>query len=108
MTESLRTLCAERAYRESTQHADALVIDVREPNECAQQPVPGSINLPLSQIDRLLPQQVRDQQKPLYLHCALGKRAAMAAEKAQQLGYQRVCIINATLAAILDAQGGDR
>ena len=60
----------------------------------AMQQVPGSVNLPLSQIDQLLPRQVDNLHRPLYLHCALGKRAAMAAAKAQQLGYQQVCVIN--------------
>ena len=56
----------------------ALLIDIREPAEYAQQRIAGSINLPLSQPPGLLPQLVG---KTVIFHCLSGKRTAMNAEK---------------------------
>ncbi|MGE3690208.1 MAG: rhodanese-like domain-containing protein [Novosphingobium sp.] len=56
----------------------ALVVDVREPNEFAQGHIPGAVNLPLSQFspDRL---PEHDGRK-LVLNCLGGKRSGQALE----------------------------
>jgi rhodanese-related sulfurtransferase len=56
----------------------ALLIDIREPGEYAQQRIAGSINLPLAQLPGLLPQIAG---RPVIFHCLGGKRTAMNAEK---------------------------
>jgi rhodanese-related sulfurtransferase len=52
----------------------ALLIDIREPAEYAQQRIAGSVNLPLSQLPGLLPQMAG---KAVIFHCLSGKRTAM-------------------------------
>jgi rhodanese-related sulfurtransferase len=77
---------------------DALVIDVREPQEHAQGIVPGAVaiargvlefnifNLPALQA--LNDNQVLE--KPIYIYCASGGRSACAAHSLQQIGFKQV------------------
>ncbi|MDR2220471.1 MAG: rhodanese family protein [Methylobacillus sp.] len=56
----------------------ALLIDIRESAEHAQQNIAGAINLPLAQLPGLLPQV---SGKIVIFHCLGGKRTAMNVEK---------------------------
>lgn len=58
---------------------EALVVDVREPEEFAAGHIPGAINMPLStfQASKLPPANGRK----LVLNCLGGKRSAMALDK---------------------------
>jgi rhodanese-related sulfurtransferase len=56
----------------------ALLIDIREPAEHAQQRIAGAVNLPLSQLPGPLPQAAG---KVVIFHCLSGKRTAMNADK---------------------------
>ena len=88
----LRCLEAAAALAEAAEN-NGLVIDVREAAEVEQTPVAGSHNLPRSMLEMKIVEQVRDAQQPLYLHCASGARATLAAEQLQRLGYQQVTVI---------------
>jgi len=58
---------------------DALVVDVREPEEFSGGHIPGAINMPLSQFR---PSQLPDPGEKLQvLNCAAGRRSAMALDK---------------------------
>ena len=58
---------------------DAMVVDVREPEEFSGGHIPGAINMPLS---RFRPSQLPDSgDKLLVLNCAAGRRSAMALDK---------------------------
>ncbi|MEH6470473.1 MAG: rhodanese-like domain-containing protein [Halopseudomonas sp.] len=105
---SIRTLCADSAHKECGQHPDALIIDVREPLECQQNPIQGSINIPRGILEAALPLQVQDPHHPIYLHCASGMRATLAAEQLTRQGYTRVSVIHAPLDAINKARSEDR
>jgi NADPH-dependent 2,4-dienoyl-CoA reductase/sulfur reductase-like enzyme/rhodanese-related sulfurtransferase len=66
--------------------ADAVVVDVRDPDEYAAGRIPGAINLPLSQLrarHRELPHD-----RPLALCCGVGQRAYYATRFLQQRGYR--------------------
>jgi len=56
----------------------ALLIDVREASEHAQQRIPGAANVPLAQLPGLLPAVAKG---PVIFHCLGGKRTAMYAER---------------------------
>ena len=58
---------------------EALVVDVREPNEFAAGHIPGAVNMPLSAFQASkLPHPAG---KKLILNCLGGKRSAMALDK---------------------------
>ncbi len=67
-------------------HSDALLLDVREPDEFAAGHMPGAVNLPLSQLrDRYaeLP-TTRD----IWISCGVGQRAYYATRFLAQHGYR--------------------
>lgn len=66
--------------------ADALVVDVREPDEYAAGHVSGAINLPLGQLRRRYGELPRD--RPLALCCGVGQRAYYATRFLLQHGYR--------------------
>ncbi|MEH6649576.1 MAG: rhodanese-like domain-containing protein [Motiliproteus sp.] len=102
---AIRMLCPKSAYQECRNNPDAIVIDVREPHECQQQPVAGSINIPRGSLEVALPQQVNNPDQPLYLHCASGMRATLAAEQLLRQGYTHVSVIQASVEDLCAMRG---
>lgn len=72
--------------QEAKGNKDAVIIDVREPDEYVQGHVPGSINIPTSQINTV--NYAKDT--PLYLYCLSGGRSKMAMGFLEQKGFQNV------------------
>jgi rhodanese-related sulfurtransferase len=68
----------------------AIVIDVRTREEFAAGHLPTAINLPLQDIDTLLPRRIQDKNKLLLLHCQSGMRSALAVKRLTNMGYTRV------------------
>ena len=67
---------------------EALVVDVRQPDEHELQRIPGSLLLPLDDINaesaaRVLP----DKNALTYVYCRSGVRSTAACEKLEALGY---------------------
>ncbi|MHB1207777.1 MAG: rhodanese-like domain-containing protein [Rhodospirillaceae bacterium] len=72
-------------WRETGQ---AVIVDVREPDEWEEAHIPDAILMPLSSFD---PAQIPDPQgKHLVFHCRSGRRCGLAAEKAVAAGYTGV------------------
>jgi rhodanese-related sulfurtransferase len=93
---NMRCINATEARKEMA-NIKHLFIDVREPAEVAENPAPGSINIPRGVIEMCILEQCTDANKPLYIHCATGARATLAAEQLKRLGYQKVTIITCGL-----------
>jgi NADPH-dependent 2,4-dienoyl-CoA reductase/sulfur reductase-like enzyme/rhodanese-related sulfurtransferase len=65
---------------------DALLVDVREPEEFARGHMPKAINLPLSQLRSRYVELPKDHD--IWLCCAVGQRAYYAARFLMQRGYR--------------------
>ena|ERR1035441_1976068 len=65
----------------------ALVIDVRTPGEYNSGHLTNAINIPLAEIETVVPQRVKDKRQVLLLHCASGMRSGIAQKKLNSLGY---------------------
>jgi len=65
----------------------ALVIDVRSPGEFNSGHLAKAINLPLDEIETILPRRVKDKNQVLLLHCASGMRSGLARQKLKSMGY---------------------
>ena len=65
----------------------ALVIDVRSPGEFKSGHLARAINLPLDEIETVLPGRVPDKNQVLLLHCASGTRSGAACQKLKKMGY---------------------
>lgn len=70
--------------------ADALLIDVRSPEEYAERHLPGATLLPLDRIGEEIPRVAPDKSTPIQLYCRTGNRSAKAQQLLQQLGYRQV------------------
>ena len=71
------------------QTADAVLLDVRTPQEYRSGHVPGSQNLPLQSLDRIT-NIVNNRNIPLFVYCQSGGRSRQAAAILQQMGYPNV------------------
>lgn len=79
---------------------DAVLIDVREPEEHAADHIPGSVNIPRGVIEAeveprpelggVTAPELQDRHRPIYLYCRSGGRSALAADALQQMGFTKV------------------
>lgn len=74
---------------EYLRHPDAKLLDVRTPAEYIQGHIPGSLNIPLHNLEEV-EFLVDSKDKPLYLYCQSGTRSRIAAMELQELGYKNV------------------
>ena len=80
---------------------NALILDVREPQEHQQGMIPDATPIPRGVLEFKifdLPQlkeltQEKAQQTPIYIYCASGGRSACAALALQQLGFTQVASV---------------
>lgn len=76
----------------------ALIIDVREPHEFAAGHIPGAINIPRAMIDSQIWNHVgapdrADMQRPIVLQCQAGRRASLAAQSLEKLGFTQTTAV---------------
>ena len=65
----------------------ALLIDVRSPGEFNSGHLPSVINIPLGEIETVLPRRTKDKNQVLLLHCHSGMRSGAAVKKLKSMGY---------------------
>lgn len=76
--------------------ANALIIDVRTPEEYAEKYIDGAINIPIYEIDNLK-NEIIDKDKVILLYCKTSKRSRIAKEILMQNGYKNVYTFNAKI-----------
>lgn len=76
------------AFKEILATGEAVVVDVRTPDEYAAGHIEGAINVPLNTIAQSLDKFPTD--KPVMVYCASGHRAGMATSALRILGYDNV------------------
>jgi rhodanese-related sulfurtransferase len=67
---------------------EALILDVREPEELQQVSVTGALHIPLGDLHYRLEEIPRD--RDVYVLCHVGQRSAIATEFLRHLGHERV------------------
>ena len=67
----------------------AVLIDVRSEEEYGQGHIPGSINIPLNDIERVL-QECPEKDTPIFVHCLTGSRSGQAFSFLKRSGYTKV------------------
>ncbi len=78
---------------------DALVVDVREPNEFAAGHVLGAKNLPLARLDASGADLGKRKERPLIVCCDGGERSAKALAALKKQGFTRVANLSGGIAA---------
>jgi len=67
----------------------AVLLDVRSRPEYEEGHIPGSVNLPLSEIIRA-ESIISDKETPIFVYCYSGARSRQASHALQHMGYSRV------------------
>ena len=81
----------------------AVVVDVCEPEEFSAGHVGGARNVPLGQLEKRLPEVVKNKTLPVILVCNNGGRAVRAEGIARKLGYDKAQAMAGGLKAWTDA-----
>ena len=102
----IRRLEASAAAAELEQN-NGLVIDVREPAEVSAKAARGTVNIPRGLLEMKVPEVCKDSRHPIYLHCAAGGRACLAAEQLGRLGYENVTAITCNIDNVVNALDGN-
>ena len=85
---------------------NVLLVDVREPEEVAQRPVVGSINIPRGVLEMKITELTQDPSAPICVHCASGARALLAAEQLMRMGFNNVKAVESGIDDISTILGG--
>ena len=80
---------------------DALVLDVREPEEYARGHVPGAINVPQAELASRLDELPRG--RAILTICQSGARSLRAAQFLKQMGFDQVASVKGGTKAWLEA-----
>ncbi|MCX2979697.1 rhodanese-like domain-containing protein [Halieaceae bacterium IMCC14734] len=95
-SDGLRCISAEEAFRECGGNSGH-VIDVREPGEVDLHPVSGSLHIPRGVLEMKVLELSQDPQTPIYIHCASGVRARLAAAQLMHMGFTQVAAISCNI-----------
>ncbi|MEP4149158.1 MAG: rhodanese-like domain-containing protein [Halioglobus sp.] len=80
------------------------IVDVREMVEVEHLNAPHSINIPRGVLEMKIGEAIADENHPIYLHCATGGRATLAAEQLVKMGYRNVSVITCPIDKVLEQQ----
>lgn len=83
--EALRSVDVQQAQQMKKQ--GALLLDVREPHEYASGHAPGSLLIPVGQLDQRLQEIEAYRDQPVVLICRSGQRSAAATKILQKAGF---------------------
>ena len=78
-----------QGVEEYRQAADAVLLDVRTPQEYREGHIPGSQNVPLQQLDKV-EEVTENKDTVLYVYCRSGARSRQAVSLLQAMGYTNV------------------
>ncbi|MCY1248353.1 putative protein YibN [compost metagenome] len=81
----------------------AVVVDVSEADEFAAGHITNARNIPVNDLEKRLPEVVKNKALPLVLVCANGARASRAAGVAKTLGYEKAVVLGGGLRAWKEA-----
>jgi rhodanese-related sulfurtransferase len=86
---SVKRISPEDAKKRLDANEPIVVLDVREKAEYANQHIPNSINLPLSNIGSVT-QLIPDKNATIFVYCLSGGRSQSAANQMVKMGYQNI------------------
>jgi len=71
-----------------------LILDVRTPEEYAEEHIPGAINIPETEISTRLSELNESQEKEIVLYCRSGRRAELVESVLLDAGYTDIRILD--------------
>lgn len=70
--------------------SDPVIVDVRSDKEYQAGHIEGALHKPHDQIDESISSLLPDKSRHIVLYCGSGRRAGIAKEKLEELGYTNV------------------
>ncbi|HUX45323.1 MAG TPA: rhodanese-like domain-containing protein [Terracidiphilus sp.] len=67
-----------------------IIIDVRTATEYTSRHLSQAVNIPLDEVEMLVPERVKKKDRVLLLHCQSGMRSRTAKARLERLGYTQV------------------
>ena len=83
----LRSPDIHQGIKEYQSSAEAILLDVRTPQEYREGHIPGSQNIPLQEIDKA-ETIIENKDIPLYVYCYSGARSRQAVQALKAMGYE--------------------
>lgn len=83
-------ISAEEAKQKIEENSGMIIVDVRTPEEYAQEHIEGAINIPNEAITDKEPEQLPDKDARILVYCRSGVRSKQAADKLVVMGYGNV------------------
>jgi phage shock protein E len=80
------------------------IVDVRELIEVHNLTAPRSVHIPRGILEMKIGEAIPDENHPIYLHCATGGRAALAAQQLVKMGYSQVSVVTCPANTVKEAQ----
>jgi len=72
---------------------DAVLVDVRNPDEVAEGMIEGAVNIDYTDSTFIGKIEPLDKTKPYFVYCKSGKRSAGAADEMEKLGFEKVYVL---------------
>jgi rhodanese-related sulfurtransferase len=102
-TATFTTLDVQAAYTLYNDSDNAVIVDVRNPDEwTATGTIPGAALIPLPQFEQRAPGEL-PKDKEIFVICNSGNRSRVASEELIKLGYEHVINIDGGMQAWLSA-----
>lgn len=83
-------ISAEEAKKQMDNTAEFILLDVRTPQEFAEQHIPGAILITDHQLSAEAEKTLLNKDTPLFVYCRSGQRSAGAAKQLVRMGYTQV------------------
>jgi phage shock protein E len=99
----LRCVDAATALSEMKDN-DGTIVDVRELVEVNNLAAPQSLHIPRGILEMKIAEVIPDENHPVYLHCASGGRATLAAQQLQNMGYTQVTVVTCPINIVKELQ----
>ena len=80
----------EAAALAALERSDTVLIDVRTPDEIAEGAISGAKFIEYDKIDAHITEVAPNKDTPIVLYCKSGRRAGIAQDTLQSLGYRQV------------------
>ena len=84
------SISPEEAYKRLESEEDIILLDVRSQGEYEEQHIPGSILIPVNELEKRAEAELTDKDADIIVYCASGKRSTSAANILAGLGYSKV------------------
>jgi rhodanese-related sulfurtransferase len=92
---SIKTVSAADVKAAIDKKENAVILDVRDPNEYAAGHLPGAINVSRGTLEWGIWGKVPDQNTKIYVYCKTAGRSTLATKTLNDLGYKNAVLMDA-------------